>query len=427
MTIFALGFGILTPFNRVFAESNANLDIKAASAILVEAKSGKILYGKNVDESLAIASMTKMLTEYLVHEAVEQGKIKWDQKTTVSEYAHLISQNRDLSNVPLENGGSYTVKELYEAMAIYSANGATIALAELIGGSETNFISLMNKKAQELGMKNSRFVNATGLSNRDLQGKQPAGTDPNDENKMSARDAAILAQRLITDYPSMLKTSSIPKKTFQEGGKYPVKMDNWNWMLPGLVYGYEGMDGLKTGSTPEAGYCFTGTAERDGVRFISVVIKTDSYQARFEETKKLMDYGFGNYDVKEVYPKGYAPKEKSTAEVVKGKEKQVSFETTEAVVLPIMKGSKDGYAISYKMNNKQITAPVKKGAKVGQMIVSAKGSQDPGFLQGQTLKIDLVTKDAVEKANWFVLMGRGIGSFFGQLWTGAVDTVKGWF
>ncbi|MFX3622535.1 MAG: D-alanyl-D-alanine carboxypeptidase family protein [Ectobacillus sp.] len=426
-TIFALVCSMFFTYSVANAETNSALDIQAESAILVEAKSGKILYGKNVDASLPIASMTKMMTEYLVHEAVEKGKIKWNQKTTVSEYAHNISQDRGLSNVPLEKGGSYTVKELYEAMAIYSANGASIALAELIGGSEANFVKLMNEKAKALGMKNYKFVNATGLTNSDLKGKHPEGTSPDEENIMSARDSAILAQRLINDYPEVLETAKIPKKVFQEKGKYPVQMDNWNWMLKGLVYQYEGVDGLKTGSTPEAGYCFTGTAKRDDMRLIAVVIKTNSYEARFEETKKLFDYGFTGFQMKELFPKGYQLKGQKTISVEKGKEKEVEIATTKPVEIAVPRGEKSPYKVGYRFDKKGIVAPIKKNTKVGYMTIAAKDSSDLGFLYGKELKAELVTQTSVEKANWFVLAMRGIGSFFGQLWTGTVDTVKSWF
>jgi len=427
VTLFTLMYSLLFSYETAFAETDMGLDIKAEAAILVEAQSGKILYEKNSDESLAVASMTKMMTEYLVHEAVEKGKIKWNQKTTISEYAYIISQDKDLSNVFLENGGSYTVKELYEAMAIYSANGAAIALAELIGGSEGNFVKLMNEKAKELGMKSYKFVNATGLMNSDLKGHHPAGTSPDEQNKMSAKDCAILAKRLLDDYPEILKTASIPKKVFQEGGKYPLQMINWNEMLPGLKHYYEGVDGLKTGSTPEAGYCFTGTAKRDGMRLISVVIKTDSYDARFDETKKLFDYGFSGFEVKELYPKGSQVKGTETIKVVKGKEKEVGIETKKDTVVAVPKGTKNAYVTGAELEDKEITAPVKKGETVGYMTLKAKDNSDPGFLSGKELKTELIAQANIEKANVVVLAMRGVGSFFGGLWTGAVDVVKGWF
>lgn len=427
VTVLTLFCSMFFTYSSAFAETNSALNVEAGAAILVEAKSGKILYQKNPDERLAIASMTKMMTEYLVHEAVAKGKIKWDQKTKVSEYAHIISQDRSLSNVPLENGGTYTVKELYEAMAIYSANGATIALAELIGGSEANFAKMMNEKAKELGLKNYKFVNSTGLINKDLKGKQPEGTSPDEENEMSAKDCALLAQHLLQDYPKVLDTAKIPKMTFQKGGKYPIDMSNWNWMLKGLVKGYEGVDGLKTGHTDQAGYCFTGTAERNGMRLISVVIKTNSETARFDETKKLFDYGFTNFQTKTVYSKGSQVKGHETVHVNKAKDTEVPVQTKEEIILPMPKGNQDIYKTDFKAVNKENEAPIKKGTTLGYMTVSAKDPNDVGFLTGKSMQVDLVTKQEVEKANWFVLSMRSIGSFFSGIWNGTVDTVKGWF
>ncbi|UNP84116.1 D-alanyl-D-alanine carboxypeptidase family protein [Bacillus mycoides] len=427
VTVLTIACSMLVPYSNASAETGAALNIEAGAAILVEANSGKILYQKNADELLSIASMTKMMSEYLVNEAIAKGKLKWDQKVKVSEYAYNISQDRSLSNVPLRNGESYTVKELYEAMAIYSANGATIALAEAVAGKEVDFVKMMNDKSKELGLKNYKFVNSTGLTNKDLKGHHPEGTTPDEENKMSARDVAILAQRLIQDFPKTLDIAKISKKVFREGTPDRIEMPNWNWMLKGLIKEYEGVDGLKTGSTPEAGDCFTGTIERNGMRFISVVIKTKSHTARFDETKKLYDYGFANFEMKKMYEKGSSVKGKETVRVENAKDKDVAVQTKQAVSLPVPKGSKDVYKTEFKEGNKGQEAPMKKGVTLGQMVVTSKDSNDPGFLLGKSLQVDLITKSEVEEAGWFTRSMRGIGSFFSGMWNSAVDTVKGWF
>ncbi|HDR6312976.1 TPA: D-alanyl-D-alanine carboxypeptidase [Bacillus cereus] len=427
VTMLTLACSMLLPYSNASAETGSALNIEAGAAILVEANSGKILYQKNADELLSIASMTKMMSEYLVHEAVDKGKLKWDQKVKVSEYAYKVSQDRSLSNVPLRNGESYTVKELYEAMAIYSANGATIALAEAVAGKEVDFVKMMNDKSKELGLKNYKFVNSTGLTNKDLKGQHPEGTTPDEENKMAARDVAILAQHLIQDFPKTLDTAKISKKTFREGTTDRIEMINWNWMLPGLSKAYAGVDGLKTGSTPEAGDCFTGTIEKDGMRFISVVIKTKSRDARFDETKKLYDYGFDNFEMKQMSKKGSSVKGQETVRVENAKDKDVAVQTKQAVSLPVTKGSKDVYKTELKEASKGQEAPIKKGAALGQMVITPKDTNDPGFLSGKSLQIDLVTTSAVEEANWFTRSMRGIGSFFSGIWNSSVDTVKGWF
>ncbi|MFY0761169.1 D-alanyl-D-alanine carboxypeptidase family protein [Metabacillus dongyingensis] len=435
-----LAITVVLPASQTFAAENDAVGVNAKGAILVEASTGKILYGKNADELLPIASMAKIMTEYLVLEAVDKGKIKWDQTYTPSEYVYKISQNRGLSNVPLRKDGTYNVKELYEAMSIYSANGAAIALAEIVSGSESNFVKLMNEKAKELGLKNFEFVNSTGLENGDLAGMHPDGTTADAENKMSAQDMALLSQKLINDYPEVLDTASTPRKVFREGTEDAIKMDNWNWMLEGLLFETEGVDGLKTGSTKSAGSSFTATAERNGMRVITVVLNAASddgslHTPRFKETKKMIDYAYNNFKMEEVYPENYQIKNKSDLSVVKGKEKEVAVATKEPLNLVVKNGEKESYEPSYVFDQKKVNAdnevqaPVKKGEKIGYMTVKYTGKgQDLGFLEEKSdANVDIITKSGVEKANWFVLSMRGIGGFFGSLWGTVTDTVTGWF
>lgn len=417
------------------ASAAPSLDVAAEGAILVDAETGKILYQKNADKLLAPASMSKMMTEYLLLEAIDKKKISWDQKTSISEYAHKISQNRTLSNVPLRVDEKYTVRELYQAMAIYSANGATIALSELIAGSEGEFVKKMNAKAKELGMKDFNFVNSTGLNNKDLFGNHNSGSET-DENMMSPRATAILAYNLLNDHPEVLETASVPRLKFREGTDDEIQMENWNWMLPELNSGYEGVDGLKTGSTDLAGNCFTGTVKKGDTRLISVVMKTGTRLDRFKETKKLFDFGFANFEKEQILKDNYQVKSNKTVPVVKGKEKEVKVATKEPLSMVIKRGEKENYKPKFVMDRKkmtkdgELTAPVKKGEVVGHINVEYTGSgEDYGYLlDGETKgKTEVVTTQSVEKANWFVLALRGVGGFFGGLWSGAVDMVKGWF
>ena len=432
-----LFIGIFAGFNNK-VEAQASLNVNAQGAILVDGQTGEVLYEKNADSLLGIASMTKMMTEYLLLDAVKHGKVKWDQTYSVSDLAYKISQNKNLSNVPLRADGKYKIRELYEAMAIYSANGATIALAETIGGSETNFIKMMNDKAKQLGLKNYKFVNSTGLNNKDYQGMQPKGTSPDEENQMSARSVATLAFHLINDFPDVLKIASIPSKTFKEG----TKMDNWNWMLPSLVYGYQGMDGLKTGTTDYAGYCFTGTAKRDGKRFITVVQNaTDGngnggYKARFDETRKMMDYAFSNYTKEKLVPQHYQVKGQKTLPVIKGKDNKVEIYTKTPINMVILNGEKQNYKPVLVLDktkltkNGELTAPIKKGEVLGYVKMVPKNGEKLSFLtkEGeQKAQAPVVAAQDVEKANWFVLSMRGIGGFFGGLFGGIGHMIKSWF
>jgi len=412
------------------ANAETDLGLHVDAAILIDADSGKILYEQNADTSLGIASMTKMMTEYLLLDAIDAGTVKWDQEYHVTDYTYKMSQNRALSNVPLRRDGSYTIRELYEAMAIYSANAATVAIAETIAGTETEFLKLMNKKAEELGLKGYKFVNSTGLNNADLFGMQPAGTGTNDENVMPAKSVAKLAYHLLKDHPDVLKTSKIAKKTFREGTDDKIDMSNWNFMLPGLIFQYEGVDGLKTGTTDFAGHCFTGTAERNGTRLISVVMKAvgeDPKKARFDETAKLFNYGFSQFSKQEIIPANYKFKNQETVKVTKGKENKVTIAVKEPVTFMVKSSEKDLYQPKLVLDKKSVEAEVKKDTVVGKVVIERSEGTDYGFIDGKDLKADVVTTEAVERAGGISLFFQGIGSFFGNLWSGITDFVGGLF
>lgn len=420
------------------AEENLNLFVD--SAILIDADSGKILYEQNADTALGIASMTKMMTEYLMFEAIEKGQITWDQRYSVTDYTYKISQDRRLSNVPLREDDSYSIRELYEAMAIYSANAATIAIAETIAGTESEFVNMMNKKAEELGLEGYKFVNSTGLNNTDLQGMHPKGTGAKDENVMPAKSVAKLAFHLMKDYPEVLETTSISSKVFREGTSDAIKMDNWNFMLPGFVYEYKGakVDGLKTGTTEFAGHCFTGTAEKNGMRIIAVVTKAvdskgvGSYKARFDATRALFDYGFSQFSKEEIVPAGYEFKDQKNLPVSKGKEDKVKIAVKEPVEMVIKSSEKELYKAKLVIDEKKLTdgsleASVKAGEVVGQVEVVKSEGTDYGYITGKPVSTNVVTKDAVERANWFSLTLQAIGKFFRNLWDGTTDFVTGLF
>ena len=413
------------------AEAESDLGLKAEASIIIDGKTGQVIYEHNAEKVLGIASMSKMMTEYIVLEAIKNGKITWDQKVKINEYVHNLSKAPNLSNVGLTQGEDYTVKELYEAMAVYSGNAATVALAELVSGSEKKFVELMNKKAKELGLQNYKFVNSSGLNNKDLLGNYPAGNE-SEENVMTARDVALLAYHLVTDYPEVLDYASISKLKFRDGKEY----SNFNWMLPGLIFAYDGVDGLKTGSTDFAGYAHTATAIRNDQRYITVVMKSTSKNERFADSTKLMDYAFGQFSKEEVLPANYQVKGKETISVVKGKEDIVNVETKDALNLLVENGKKDNYQVNLvvdksKLNEDgELTAPIKKGEKLGYLKVEAKDGKNYGFIadgESKAITVDVVAAGSVEKANWFVLSMRAIGGFFGDIFSGVVSTVKGWF
>ncbi|RSL29810.1 D-alanyl-D-alanine carboxypeptidase [Salibacterium salarium] len=411
-------------------------DLAADSAILVEAETGKVIYNKEADVILPPASMTKIMTEYLVNEAVANGDISWDDEVDISDKVIQISQDYDLSNVPLREGISYTAEELYDAMAIYSANGATIALAEHVAGSESNFVDMMNEKAEELGMTEYELVNSTGLNNESMNGLHPEGTAADAENMMSARAMAILTYHLLDEYPQALEVASTTEKAFKEESAN-VLMENWNWMLPGSLeeqLDYEGVDGLKTGYTDLAGNAFTGTVERDGTRYISVVMRTDTRMARFEETAKLYDYGYNDFSSTEVIEDGETFDEVSSLPVIKGKEDSVSVSAGENLSVLIEDGNEDNITPSIQIDEEllnedgELEAPLEEGTTVGTVAID--GQADSEYLKDEmasSQEVPLVLDEKVEKAGWLALTTRSIGGFFGSMWNSASNFVTGLF
>lgn len=438
VALLIIPFVLMMTLGTAPAQAESTLGIHVDGAILIDADSGKILYEENADTPLGIASMTKMMTEYILFEAIEEGRVSWDQEYNVNDYTYAISQDRRLSNVPLRRDGTYTIRELYEALAIYSANAATIAIAETIAGTETEFLKLMDAKAKELGLVDYKFVNSTGLNNEYLQGMHPQGTGVNDENVMPAKSVARLAFHLMKDYPEVLETTKINSKIFREGTSDAIEMKNWNFMLPGFVYEYEGVDGLKTGTTDFAGHSFTGTAKRGDKRVIAVVMKAvdangvGSYKARFDATRALFDYGFSQFSDEELLPAGYQFEKQKNLPVHKGKEKTVAIEVKEPVKAMIKSNEKDLYEPKLVLDESllkdgALEAPVKIGTVVGHVKLVKKEGEDYGFIDSKDLGMDVVVTDDVEKAGWFALMMSAIGDFFVGIWDSATGFIKGLF
>ncbi|MCT2535474.1 D-alanyl-D-alanine carboxypeptidase [Aquibacillus koreensis] len=280
------------PMRTKFKKLPEEVEIEASSVILITID-GDILFERNKDESLPVASMSKMMTELLVLEAIQAGDISWDQTVEISAYASTISNQPGFASVHLQQGQAYTVEELFHSMVIHSANGASIALAEVVAGTEGDFVAEMNEKAENLGLTNTRFVNSTGLDNIDLGEFVSVGTR-SDTNRMSAQDVASLARHVIEQYPEILDVVDASSYTLDG-----VIHKNTNWMLPEVNeqgLGFQGVDGLKTGFTNEAGYCFAGTVEREDHRLISVVMGTSSITERFSQTKHLYESAFNELE-----------------------------------------------------------------------------------------------------------------------------------
>jgi len=406
----------------ITAQAADDFSVNANAGYAIDADSGKVFFNQDGDTPKGIASITKTITAYLVLDAIKQQKITWEQEVTISEYAEKLSTVPDLSNVTLVSGQKYTVKDLFEAMIVQSANACAVALAELIAGSEHTFVNQMREQLTKWDIKDATIINASGLSNVYLGDHMYPGTQENDENLMSARDVAIVAQHLIKDFPEVLETSKIKEKTFAPNTSQPDEMKNWNVMLfEGPNY-KEGVDGLKTGTTDLAGACFVGTIQKDGRRVITVILnaldQSNNENARFTETGKLMDYCLNNWSQQEVTSAGQTPTDKKELKVTDGKEKTVPLAMEKPVKLWVQ-SDMDPKDLTIKttldqslLDSNAIIAPVHKNEKIGTVSVSL--TQDTlGYVQkNEGATADLVTKNNVEKASTFELIWRKITGLF---------------
>ncbi|WP_062104757.1 D-alanyl-D-alanine carboxypeptidase family protein [Bacillus niameyensis] len=376
--LFAFGM-ILSLFSgAAFAEEKkVELAEDSKSAILIERDTGTILYEKNMHEKLSPASMTKIMTMLLIMEALDAGKITMDEKVMTSEHAASMGG----SQIFLEPGEEMTVKQLLLAVAIGSANDASVALAEKIAGSEEAFIEMMNKRAQELGLKNTHFQNTTGL--------------PAKDHYSTAYDMAMLSKELlkheeITDFTKMYE-SYLREDTDKEF---------WLVNTNKLVKFYPGVDGLKTGFTREAMYCLTATAKKDDMRVIAVVFGAPSPKSRNAQITKMLDYSFSQYTTHPLHKKGESL---GKVKVSKGDKKHIEAVTGETVSVLTKKGEKtDNITEEVKLHT-DIKAPVKKGNEIGELIIKKDGKE--------VAKVPLVAKENVKKASWWNLYKKSFGMF----------------
>lgn len=345
--------------------AHASSEISSKSACLVDFGSQEVLFEKNSHEKVPIASMVKMMTILLTVEDIESGELKLDDMVTTSENASGMGG----SQVFIDPYVEYSVEDLLKSVIIASANDASVALAEHISGSEANFVKRMNKRAGELSMNDTHYVNCTGL--------------PAVEGYSSAFDSAIILNELCKheiyhDYSTIWMEDLVHPSGRKTG------LTNTNR----LIRYYEGCDGGKTGSTNEAGCCLSATAKRDDMRLIAVIVGAKDSQTRFNECSQLFNYGFSNFeniclidDAEEV----------GKSSVVKGKMQQISIYPSQDYSVIVKKDEENPYQVNYDFS-KSIKAPINQGDVVGKIIVSKNGVV--------TKEIDLVTRVAVEKLGY---------------------------
>lgn len=363
-------------------------EIDAQAVVLMEFSRGEIVYAHGEAEPLPPASLTKVMTLLLAYEALAEGRANWDDPVTISEKAWRTGG----SQMYLDANQIVTFGELITGIATISANDACVAVAEYLSGSEGNFVMEMNRKVQELGLTNTLFQNTSGL--------------PHENHYSSAMDMARIAHNYINRFPEALPLHSQQEFTFNE-----IPQHNRNPLLGR----FPGADGLKTGHTSEAGYCLIATAEQSGIRFVAVVMNSDSRASRMRDSEILLNYAFRNYKLHPVFNAG---EKVGIIEINGGNERQVDVEAGEAVevVIPFHRQDDLETELTYPEN---LSAPLNKHENVG----AAKVFLD-GTLLGETT---LVTSGGVEKAGTFELLMRTVSDYIIYIWNRFLDWLGGFF
>lgn len=365
--------------NENVEEVKNTLDLakNATSAIMLESSTGEIIFQKNANEKRPPASMTKMMSMLLIMENIEKGNLTFEEEVTASAYASSMGG----SQIFLKAGEKMKVEDLLKGIAIGSGNDATVAMAERIAGTEEAFVKLMNDRAKELGLTNTNFKNSTGLDA---------------ENHYStAYDMSVIARELVK-HKKILEFTGTYEDYLRKDSASPFWLVNTNR----LVRFYQGVDGLKTGYTKEAGYCLTSTAEKDNMRLITVVMNEPSTQIRNGETSSMLDYGFNMYSVNKILDTDTSL-QKSKVEL--GNDLEVEIVPTEEVKILNNKNS-DERNVTYELELNTIKAPVKKGDIVGKIKVY----EDNKVIN----EINATVKYDVDKANVFKIYYRNLKNLF---------------
>ena len=349
-------------------------DVAASSYILMDAKTGHIIVEENADESLPPASLTKIMTAYIAAEEIQLGNLAWDDMVHISEKAWRMEGSKMFVGVDTQ----VSVEDLMRGIIIQSGNDASVAVAEHIAGSEEAFADMMNQYAEVLGMTSSFFMNASGLDTEVYY------------NRMSARDLATLARATIQNHPEHYAMYS--EREFTYNG---IRQPNRN----SLLFRDRNVDGMKTGWTDAAGYCLVASAERDGMRLITVVMGTESEEARAVETQKLLTYGFRYFETHKLYD---ANQMVSNVKVWSGQQNGVDLGIADEVYITIPRGQAEAMSASMELDE-VITAPLAQGQVMGTINVVL---EDDLLYQGEVIALQSVERAGIFKRfiDWITLM-----------------------
>ncbi|TDO77768.1 D-alanyl-D-alanine carboxypeptidase (penicillin-binding protein 5/6) [Halanaerobium saccharolyticum] len=359
----------------------AAFDVVTDSAILLEAETGQVLFSKNADRKLPPASVTKIMTLLIAMEKLEAGRVSLDDKVTISRYAESMGG----SQIFLAANTQVKLEKLLKAVTIASGNDASVAVAEYIAGTYSNFIAMMNDKAEKLGMDSTNFSNSTGL--------------PTANHYSTARDISIMARELVK-YPQVLEWASIWTETIQLPNRKAMLVNTNS-----LINKYPSMDGLKTGHTQEAGFCLASTAKKGDTRLISVVLQGDTLQEREEATIRLLDYGFNAFSKRQIAAAG---DQIQNIPVAESADKVAVGEVGKDLYVMVQKGQESEISQEVEVKD-DLKAPIKKGGVLGKLTVYS-GDE-------VISSVDVIAPQKIERANIVIRLWRTTLNFVQGLFT----------
>ena len=376
------------------AAEEKKYDNIAKHAIAIEVRTGKILYEKDAHKVTGIASTTKLITAYLVLEAIKDGDLKLDDKVKLSDYPWELAINALSSNVPM-NKREYTVTQLLDAMIISSSNSAAIALAERLAGTEPKFVDLMRKKVESWGIKDAKLYTASGLDNQVLGEHRYPNSDPEAENMMSAYDLAIVAKHILEDHPEIIDYTS--KNTADFDG---TTLITTNIMLEGMTRNRAGVDGLKTGSSGNFGDSFVASSHEHGMHLVTVVLgvdNTEDIDARFVATASLMNWVNQNYYTN-ILAKEEDTYDNKKSPVINGKKDSVKALAKEDIYVIQRRENMNEPKVTINYKTPGYEAPIKKGQDVGSLTFKEDDPQGVKYIDNKMPTFTLEAGEPVERS-----------------------------
>lgn len=407
--------GICLYFSLTTVTQAQEFHIDAKGAMAVDAKTGQILFEQNSSEVLSIASTTKLLSMYLIYEQLAQQHIQLTDQVAISPQVSALSLDPDLSNVALYEDQTYSVESLIYAGFLESANAAVLALAEHIAGSEAAFVDQMRAKLASWQITDGLIVNSTGLPNEYLGDARYPGSQLTDENQMTTKDMLIVARHLVLDFPDVLTVTQTPTYEFYSTPTESVTITNTNQMLPSLPFAYEGVNGLKTGTTDLAGACFVASTIIDGQEILTAVYDvTDGLELaekRFTETARLLDYIKGRFVNKQVLTAN-TPLDQ-TITIKEGQQDALHVYSTTDLRLWDQQADPGTLEVTPVFDQETLVAPIASGQQIGQASVTL-SNNTLGYL-AKTPTVVIASEDTIEKAHDLSTETKAASSFFKQV------------